>query len=180
MERSQEETGVEYRDIPGFPGYRVGNDGSVWSNLSYRKDRYNVAFRSLKLTPNNNGHLFVYLHVNSTPNKRYVHRLVLEAFVGPCPERMECRHLDGNPKNNLLSNLKWGTAVENQADRILHDTTNRGPRNGMSKLTEKDIVEIRQKYAAGGVTQVALAKEYNTAGSNICCIVNKKYWSHIA
>lgn len=53
---------------------------------------------------------------------KYVHRLVLFAFVGPCPEGMECRHLDGNRTNNRLSNLKWGTPEENTQDKIEHGT----------------------------------------------------------
>lgn len=47
-----------------------------------------------------------------------VHRLVLAAFVGPSP--MLGRHLDGNPKNNRLDNLRYGTPLENSADRIIH------------------------------------------------------------
>ena len=49
-----------------------------------------------------------------------VHRLVLEAFVGPMPEAMETRHLDGNPANNCLDNLRYGTRAENEADKRLH------------------------------------------------------------
>ncbi|TXH10486.1 MAG: hypothetical protein E6R04_05275 [Spirochaetes bacterium] len=51
-----------------------------------------------------------------------VHRLVLEAFVGPRPEGNECRHLDGNPSNNNLGNLAWGTPSENQRDSLAHGT----------------------------------------------------------
>ena len=46
-------------------------------------------------------------------NSRLVHQLVLEAFVGPCPEGHEVLHLDHNPANNKLSNLKYGTRSEN-------------------------------------------------------------------
>lgn len=46
-------------------------------------------------------------------NSRLVHQLVLEAFVGPCPEDHEVLHLDHNPANNRLSNLKYGTRSEN-------------------------------------------------------------------
>lgn len=49
---------------------------------------------------------------------RFVHRLVLEAFIGPCPPGMECRHLDDNKTHNRLPNLCWGTRIENRADMI--------------------------------------------------------------
>lgn len=50
------------------------------------------------------------------------HTLVLEAFVGPRPEGMMCRHLDGDPLNNRLENLRWGTREENAQDSIRHGT----------------------------------------------------------
>lgn len=49
---------------------------------------------------------------------RTLHSLVMEAFVGPRPHGMEIRHLDGNPANNALSNLVYGTAKENARDRM--------------------------------------------------------------
>lgn len=64
----------------------------------------------------------------SLGNKKamFLHRMVLFAWVGPPPDRQICRHLDGNPQNNNLSNLKWGTHKENSADRILHQEIKRG------------------------------------------------------
>ena len=52
----------------------------------------------------------------------YVHRLVLEAFVGPCPEGMEVCHNNGDPTCNLLSNLRWDTHSENTRDKRRHGT----------------------------------------------------------
>jgi len=46
--------------------------------------------------------------------------MVLEAFVGPCPEGMECCHRDGNPANNHVGNLYWGTRSENLYDAVRH------------------------------------------------------------
>lgn len=51
-----------------------------------------------------------------------VHRLVLEAFVGPCPTEMEARHLNGDRMDNRLENLRWGTKSENAYDKIRHGT----------------------------------------------------------
>lgn len=50
-----------------------------------------------------------------------VHRLVLRAFVGACPPGQVCRHLNGDKKDNRLSNLAWGTLLENRQDRTRHD-----------------------------------------------------------
>lgn len=66
--------------------------------------------RILKPGPNNSGHVTVAI---GQRNSRLVHTLVLEAFVGPRPEGCDSLHLNHNPKDNRLSNLKWGTRGEN-------------------------------------------------------------------
>lgn len=71
------------------------------------------------------GYKGVTLSANDIPTIRKIHRLVLEAFVGPCPDGMLTRHLNGNPSDNRLSNLKWGTPVENAGDSIRHGTNDK-------------------------------------------------------
>lgn len=55
---------------------------------------------------------------------RLVHHLVLEAFVGPCPDGFEGCHWDGVPSNNYLSNLRWDTRESNMADMVRHGRGN--------------------------------------------------------
>lgn len=115
-----EPNSIEYRHIDGFPGYRVGNNGSVWRQwVNCVKGRIRRdTWKPMKLAVNNKG----YFSVNLTPEQggKYqtfrVHRLVLAAFVGPCPEGMECRHLNGVHTDNRLENLAWGTQEENRDD----------------------------------------------------------------
>ena len=114
---------VEFRDIAGAAGYRIGSDGSLWSCRSFGKSRKLVAtWRRLAIHRRNYGSRYCVVCIRLSPGKspvscHYVHRLVLEAFVGPCPEGMECRHLEGDTANNALSNLAWGTPQENAADK---------------------------------------------------------------
>jgi hypothetical protein len=49
---------------------------------------------------------------------------VMLAFVGPCPEGMETRHLDGDPANNHRSNLKYGTRSQQRHDDVRHGRHN--------------------------------------------------------
>ncbi len=127
---SPEQPPVEYRDIPGYPGYRVGSDGSVWSCFElYRLkgargfgSRMTDSWHQRKPRKNSRGYLFVCLRKNPGEKLCAVHRLVLEAFVGPCPEGMVCCHYpDNNRTNNALKNLRWDTPSENSKD-ILRDT----------------------------------------------------------
>lgn len=52
----------------------------------------------------------------------HVHRIVMAAFVGQLPDGMQTRHLNGNPADNRLENLCYGTRSENADDRIAHGT----------------------------------------------------------
>jgi len=171
---------IEYRDIPSKPGYRVGSDGSVWSRWKRGGSPANE-WRQLATTRiTKGGHLRV-----TIGKPRLVHRLVLESFVGPCPEGMEARHLDGDPTNNSVSNLRWDTHKTNMGDMILHGRTNDrfpGEKSGCAKLTDENVREIRRigptlrKYGRN----TTLAKQFGVTKSNIAWILSGKHWTHIA
>lgn len=108
-----DDTTPEWREVPGFPGYEVSDQGQVRSFRRY------VVPRLLKPGETIWGHLLVVLQRDGG-HTRHIHRLVLESFVGLRPPGMETRHLDGNPKNNRLTNLRWGTRSENSLDRVRH------------------------------------------------------------
>lgn len=144
---SESNSTVQYRDIPGFPGYRVGDDGSVWSCYVIKRigQRRVVSDRWKKLTPTihrgrseGRAYLYLNLHRDGKQTTFKVHQLVLLVFVGPRPVGFECRHLDGNPRNNYLSNLQWGTPKQNGEDRVKHKrlrcrvTRTGSPPNGSS------------------------------------------------
>jgi hypothetical protein len=69
-----------------------------------------VPERVLRPGPTRSGHVSVAI---GKGNSRLVHQLVLEAFVGPCPSGCEVLHLNHNPADNRLSNIKYGTRSEN-------------------------------------------------------------------
>ncbi|MGC5028163.1 NUMOD4 motif-containing HNH endonuclease [Tsukamurella sp. DT100] len=78
--------------------------------------------RVLRGTPSDSGHLLVDLCDGGRRWNAKVHVLVAAAFYGPRPEGMETRHLDGDPTNNRVENLRYGTRSENHLDRVLHGT----------------------------------------------------------
>lgn len=88
---------------------------------------------------------------------RLVHHLVLEAFVGPCPDGMEALHGPGRGLNNSLANLSWGTKNQNQGpDKVRDGTHTRGERAWKVKLTEAEVADCRRRYAAGeSIAQIA-------------------------
>ena len=138
----------EWRDVVGWEGlYRVSSFGRVRSRSRYV--RHWLGGKQLKrrkiLKPwkfyrskrgENVGALGVSLSRENKICNVPIHRLVLMAFVGPCPEGMECCHKDGNPENNRLDNLRWGTKSSNTKDSIRHGTF-RGKENirGVNRWT---------------------------------------------
>lgn len=101
--------------IPGHPDYEVSDDGQV---RLWRPWRGLAVPRAVAQHVNAKG--YATLHLDKTTHR--VHRLVLTAFVGPCPEGMEACHNDGDKLNNRLDNLRWDTRDANRADSYAHGT----------------------------------------------------------
>ena len=113
-----------------------------------------------------------------TCGSRRVHVLVLEAFMGLRPG-LKCRHLNGDPLDNRLANLRWGTQAENCADTVRHGRSTRGERNGSAVLTEAAVHDILLKRTAG-VSLRELADEHDVAIGTICDISARRTWRHVA
>jgi len=121
------------------------------------------------------GHQKIRLCKNHKFQDFYIHRLVLETFIGPCPSGMECRHLDGNSKNNSLDNLRWGTKLENENDKKLHGTDQKTILS-WAKLDWIKIGEIKKLLREGTLSQGKIGKLYNVSGATICMINTGKIW----
>jgi len=102
--------------VPGFEEfYQVSDEGRV-KGIRRSGSRGGV----LKPTLNPHGYLSVSLRRPGIRKERPIHRIVAAAFLGPRPEGMEVRHGDGDPTNNRLSNLSYGTHAQNMMDMIGH------------------------------------------------------------
>lgn len=152
--------------------YYVTDDGRVWSGKSKK---------FLSQSEDKNGYMKVSLcSIDLPPKKvhRYsVHRLIMENF---CPvegmEKLQVNHIDGNKKNNCLSNLEWTTCEEN----IHHAMANglRAKTNGASKLIPEQVLEIYHR-SWDGESNVSLSKEFGVHPDTIGQIRNKKTWKEI-
>lgn len=169
---------VEYRELDEWPGYRVGADGSIWSQKDHGGN-LTGEWRRLTARPLKSAYLYVHLRRGALSKTVMVHKLVLTAFVGPCPEGMECCHFpDRDPANNRLENLRWDTTKENSADRELHGNTARGERSGRAILMEPDVIAIRAAVAAG-TPQAALGRLYGVSRHVIYQLVKRNTWVHV-
>jgi hypothetical protein len=174
---------AEYREIKGFSGYRIGNDGSVWSCRGQGKYHgKSVKWRRIKGVVVKGGHVFNTLcRDGGGKSFKQVSHMVLESFIGPRPkEGMIALHGDGNPSNNTPNNLRWGTYKENAADRMKHGRTHRGDTHRNSKLTNEKIIEIRTMYDDGnGPSASFIASMFGIHQTTVSRIASGKTWSHI-
>lgn len=169
-----------WKAVVGYEGtYEISSNGRVRSRIRRWNGSVFCAAKLRILKPKNvNGYAGVSLWRDHAPTQYCVHELVLEAFVGPCPDGMQCRHFpDPDKTNNHLENLQWGTRSENEQDKVLHGTSNRGERQGNSRLTKAQVKRIR-KMRADGHTCTALGVMFGVSHAHISSITLGKCWKH--
>lgn len=164
-----------------FPGYQFRSDGTIWSRRA--RGRHAGEFRKtlsqVKGGLNAKGYIVATLTDTNGRNRPHrVHRLILEAFVGPCPLGMQCRHKDGDRTNNSLSNLAWGTPKENTTDKFRHGTMLMGMQVATSRLTDSDVLKIKE-LQSGGLGHRKIAKLYGVSRSAIQAVCTGKSWKHL-
>lgn len=180
-----------WKDVVGYEGlYQVSNLGRVKSleRVAYinrgrggkgpRQTRP-IKEKILFVRYGTNGRLGVQLSKNNETKLFYIHRLALSTFAGVQEGRPFCCHIDGDKNNNKIINLKWGTRLENEKDKIKHGTLSRGERCGTHKLMNEDVYRILYLYETEGYSQRSLAKMYNLEPSTIHSVVHKKSWRHL-
>lgn len=170
----------EWRDIAGYEGlYKISSLGRVKSLPTSSKKKGGI----LKPWKVGYGYPVVVLSNNGWKEKKYIHDLVLGAFVGRKPTGMTCNHLDGDKENNCFENLEYCTQAENNlhAYRVLNRSKviKRGEDSGSAKLTEADVREIRRLYATGEYTQKEIAEFFPVNDRNVNNILTRKTWKHI-
>jgi len=155
-----------WRDIPGFEGaYQVSDLGRVRGlgrTVYHQGGRRFVCERILRPGSTRSGHYHVVRGRGGKGGKHIiarVHALVLLAFVGPRPQELEIRHLNGIPTDNRLINLEYATRSRNRLDIKWHDG------NALRPLTPQDVLRIKQRLDF--VTNAELAQEYKVSASTI-------------
>jgi HNH endonuclease len=170
---------VEFRQVSDFPFHRVGTDGTIWTCLDQGGRGPTHHWRQLVAKPSPRlRYVQVALCHKGKVTMRSLHRIVLEAFRGPCPPGMEACHNDGDPFNNRLDNLRWDTRKGNFADEERHGTKMRGERHHQAKLTENDVREIR-RLREQGVFFKELAKRFGISLGVAHAICSRKIWRHV-
>jgi hypothetical protein len=178
---------VIYKEIPGFPGYCAGTNGTIWTRWTriYTDKgcgtRAVIGIRWIQRKPSFDleGRHQITLNKDGKKYTRKIHRIVLETHIGPCPSGFEGCHWDDDRSNNRIEKLRWDTKIANAEDAIRNGRTPRGEDNVFAKLTEARVRSIRDEYAAGGITMTAIAIKQNVDLMTVSRIVRHKTWVHI-
>jgi len=170
--------GMEFRACPGYFGYCVSNTGVLMGCRRPGPQGYfSREWRLINAKPGVKPYIKASLFDGERRVTRNVHVLVLEAFAGPRPNGMVCRHLNGNPTDNRIENLAWGTESENQRDAVRHGTSPGLQRfadnHYFAKFSREDVATIRS-LAAEGVNLGELASLYGTTRDYVQKIVTGK------
>lgn len=148
--------------IEGFPSYAVSNYGMV-KNV--------VTDKILSQETHDQGYRTVRLYKEGKVNKKYVHRLVAQAFLSNPNNRSEVNHIDNNRTNNHYTNLEWTTRKEN----VQHAIDN-GSKQG---LRSDDVVKIYIDIHYNDLSISEVADKYKVSKKIISSIKNKRSYKDI-
>ena len=171
------ETAINWRACPRFPAFEVSDRGDL---------RFAEGKRRLKGYITADGYVAYRLRDQSgLRHEISAHALVLEAFIGPRPSPLhQGAHCDGSRLNNHPSNLRWAVPASNQRDRKMHGTDPAGMRNGRAKITDDDVIFIREEYRRikaerGKRSPAELEARFGLHRATIIDIALGRSWKHL-
>lgn len=142
---------LTYGEVEKWKNHSVFKNYSVssWGRI------LNKNGKELKsLMCNNDLQVFVDLYDGEGNKKRQnIGKVVCETFNGECPVGLEVRHLDGNPYNNNIKNLKFGTSKENSQDALAHRYKMKKRRATVEKISDEEVIKIREHFTNSEYTR---------------------------
>lgn len=144
------------------PSYEISNTGRLRKTFKNGKIIY--------LKPLKNGISNKYVWAKIDGKKHYIHKLVMEAFKGKRPDGYEIDHIDRNPLNNDLSNLRYVTKWENKL---------RGEEHARAILNENKVNFIRLFMGFEGINRRMMAQMFGVSRNTIADVITRRTWRHI-
>lgn len=168
----------QWKPITDFPDYAVSNCGRV-KRITYSPFAGGKEFR--KPTETQFGYLQFGFRKDGKLRVVFAHRLVACAFLERPSDKHVVNHKDGNKHNNHVDNLEWVTMKYNSfhSFHVLNHKAANGERLPQSRLTENDVIKIRNLYSTGNYSQKELSEMFSIASSHISNIVSLKKWKHV-
>lgn len=161
----------EWKPVPKFPGYDVSSLGRIRSYRTSGKLLRKIPI-ILAMWIGPSGHVYAGLKKNGRNVNGQVGHWMLRAFIGPPKDWEECLHADDNPKNNVLSNLRWGTRLDNVRDRLKNGNHN------FAKLSVDNVAKIK-KCLRDGMQGKKIADKFGISEGIISNIKTGKIWKFV-
>lgn len=157
----------EWKQVAEFPDYSISSFGTV-------KNKYG---KTMRLTSNGHGYYSVCFGkaVKGKNTRRYIHRLVAQAFVENPNAYAEVNHKDSCRHNNYVDNLEWVSRKMNSE----HARTYGNQRPIPKKLTEEVVRLIRKEAALAELPQSAIAAKYGIAQQTVSDLHTRRAWAHL-
>jgi len=155
-------------------GYDVSSYGNV---RRVKSSRGTNVFKPVNPSFDRYGRQVFNVSKNGKVKQFKIHRAVMLAFCGVCPEGKEVAHLDGNQSNNVLSNLIYATPKENNGHKLLHGTQPKGETVWASKLNEAQVLDIRASHP--DLSYSKIAKKHGVHIQTIAAIITRRNWKHV-
>lgn len=152
-----------WKPVAGWDGYEVSTEGRVRSFKKSRRTPDEPLPRLLRGYVLPNGYTTVDLKNRGLRRRAYVHRLVLETFVGQAPDGREAAHNNGVQSDNRLANLRWATPEENTSDKVRHGTVVSGVRHWAARLSADEASELREFDGSHSQAARAFGVPYHVA-----------------
>lgn len=161
-----------WKDIKGYENlYQISNLGNVRSlSFGAKNIQRSNKIKLLKPSRNNCGYYKVQLYNKGTSKMFYVHRLVADAFIPKIEGKDQVNHIDGNKANNIMDNLEWCSASDNQKHAIINGLRASSPMLGKTGLLNHKSKPILQYKTDGtfvkrwdSITEASIFLRCNTS-----------------
>lgn len=186
---------VEMVPIPGFAGYFVTKTGEIYSMRPLRRNcKPPIEPRRMKamFMKKRGSYRFVMMQKDGKKTRQFISALVLSTFVSPRPEKMYACHGTLGNQVDSIDNLYWGTARQNQMDRLRDGTMKMGENHYHRLLNETQVRVIRRIREMNGtraknssvapsgyVSLKELGNIFGVSYRTISDISNGKSWKHL-
>jgi NUMOD4 motif/HNH endonuclease len=158
----------EWRDVVDFPRYQVSNHG-----------RIRRGGRILKPSLRRNGYRVIQLFKNKKQHSKKVSHLVAAAFIGPLPPGFLVHHKDRISINDIPGNLEYMEIKKHAKFHYQGIAGNGGETHPSAKLSNKEVIEIRQFRKDTGLSYAKISKIFNVSSSTIGRIVSRTGWKKV-
>ena len=176
---------MTYKEVPNTNGRYFISDSGILKTINWKNTGLEKEF---KPSLDHKGYLRTAIIFNGKAKTVKLHRLVAEAFIPNPNNKPEVNHINGIKSDNRVENLEWCTGKENMIHaynaglliipKCPKENKARGAKNGQSKLTESQVIEIRAKFKPRIYTREMLANEYGVKASTIKDVILRS-WRHV-